>query len=443
MTTVIPSVASFLKANLTSLKIHNFDGEKSDDSRNVRGAKKNFRIVKNFVSSYFVKGLSEYGPPYEYDAYYDGALLFECSQVVAKSIAIHRLLNAKVDPNDVEKGELNFTPMHWCARHCHLNPMKMLVKAKAKINVLNELGQSPLTLCVMIKQALNKISTQLEMAEYLLEVGADVEIRDKSGLSPLDYAVTNSNTPLIHLILDYGAKVKRNNKHFAVQRSPLLENVTDPKCKLRMEARLEKEMACETEKMMDDEARMLEAKALLAKQKAIQDNIAKKEKRVGDLDRHRYRIAEEKVLKKKLLALSDQLSVEQAGQTLALHSRGSWSREKDARWTWNAKKAIIPIDANRDRVYAHGLKMAESVKNRRSETAVGKRWEAVTGNRLEVRWSSMAGFDRMTDEKGEVSTAVVRSIEQEGVRPLTVQKECVYGPDGELTLEGEDLDYLE
>jgi hypothetical protein len=107
------------------------------------------------------EGLCDYGPPYEYDEYFDGALLFETSQPNCSASAVHGLLNCKVDPNDVDRDDLCFTPMHYCARHCHLIAMRMLIKAKAHVNVLNEFGQTPLIVCVMIEQSLNNQSTQV------------------------------------------------------------------------------------------------------------------------------------------------------------------------------------------------------------------------------------------------------------------------------------------
>ena len=133
----------------------------------------------NKVIAQIQEAMSDYGPPYEYDEYFEGALLFETSQPNCKASSVHSLLNCKVDPNDVDKEDLNFTPMHYCARYCHLAAMRMLIKAKAYVNVLNEFGQTPLTVCVLVKQSINNERNQFVMAEYLLDNGAYVDVRDK------------------------------------------------------------------------------------------------------------------------------------------------------------------------------------------------------------------------------------------------------------------------
>lgn len=157
----------------TSVSKSDYYSEKDEkENENSDGTKYSiYKRVKNYLSSAAANKFAEYGPPYDYDEYYAGALLHECSQQNAKSLEIHRLLNAKVDPNDIDTDELNFRPIHWCAKFCHFVPLKMLIRAKAKLDVTNEFGQTPLSVCVMMKQTLNKITTQKLIVEYLLEIG--------------------------------------------------------------------------------------------------------------------------------------------------------------------------------------------------------------------------------------------------------------------------------
>jgi ankyrin repeat protein len=93
------------------------------------------------------------------------------------------------------------------------------------------------------------------MVEYLLEIGANIEVRDKSGNRPLDYAVMNQNVALINMCLDYGALVRRDNKFFSVQTGNLLDQVDDPDCLERMEAILYIEMTGEREKEEEEQLR--------------------------------------------------------------------------------------------------------------------------------------------------------------------------------------------
>ena len=439
MASLVLDAASFLNSAFRSAKVEHHKGAPDEDlDHQVRGRTSRYKRMRKVIGTYLASALAEYGPPYEYDDYYTGALLFECSQSKASSLEIHRLLNAKLDPNDVDKEELNFTPMHWCARHCHLNPMKMLVRAKAHVNVSNEFGQSPLSLCAMMKQTLNKISIQMEMAEFLLDAGADIEIRDKGGLSPLDYAVQNGNIPMIQLFLDYGATVRRDNKHFNVQRAPLLDNVTDKKCFSRIAGRLDKEMAGDRRKEANEEAARIQREIDLAHEQRIQDQLDKKERRLEEIEALRQQKAKDEILRRKIQKLSGELNEEKAAKAKAVHGMGSWEKGNNRHWVWHDKKAVGPLHLNGDRIYATGLKLAEDVKERRSVASVNKRWEAITGTKLEVKWESMAGFDEIIEVDKKNRRASTNDEEKQDEKALVLPFD--FKDENDAELEGQDLD---
>jgi ankyrin repeat protein len=143
-------------SQVSSEKTRRTDDTEQKVENNRKNKLSRIKRFKNYISKVLFDSLAEYGPPYEFDEYYSGALLFQCSRPIEKSLEVHRLLNAKIDPNDVDPTELNYTPMHWCAKHCYLKSMRMLVMAKGHINVTNEFGQSPLSLCIMMMPPLNK-----------------------------------------------------------------------------------------------------------------------------------------------------------------------------------------------------------------------------------------------------------------------------------------------
>lgn len=52
------------------------------------------------------------------------------------------------------------------------------------------------------------LADQLEIAEQLLEMGADIELRDPDrGTTPLRYAVVYCNIPMIEMLMEKGANV--------------------------------------------------------------------------------------------------------------------------------------------------------------------------------------------------------------------------------------------
>jgi len=74
---------------------------------------------------------------------------------------------------------------------------KALVDApNINLNILNRQGESPLMLAAL--------KGQLDLASQMVEKGADV---NKTGWTPLHYAASNSNLPLIKLLLENSAYI--------------------------------------------------------------------------------------------------------------------------------------------------------------------------------------------------------------------------------------------
>lgn len=173
----------------------------------------------------FVRNFVDYGPPYTKKPF-DASLVNECSKPVMNHIELHRLLNNRLDPNIADPEDLYYFPIHWCARNIHFMAMKMLCRAGAKLNVTNELGCSPLDMCVMMKLPPDKRKDQLKMVRYLLENGADPNNRDKGGFSAIDQAAINQDLEIIQLLLEHGANVLRENYTLVAKRNHILRYVS-------------------------------------------------------------------------------------------------------------------------------------------------------------------------------------------------------------------------
>lgn len=177
----------------------------------------------------FVKNFVDYGPPYSSQPF-DVALINECAKPVLNHFEVHKLLNMRLDPNIPDPEDLYFTPIHWCARNGHFMGIKMLRRAGAKVNVTNEMGLTPLSMAVMMKLPPTRRPDQLKIVRYLLENGADPNIRDKGGYCSIDHAAINQDIELIQLLLEFGAKVRRENYILVAKRQNILSHVKDPEC---------------------------------------------------------------------------------------------------------------------------------------------------------------------------------------------------------------------
>ncbi len=138
------------------------DSDNSDDERETGGegggeGERNRKKKTGGVSDFFrkkqkkmIKMLMDYGPPYT--KMESGiTLLDECALPEPSIFEIHSMLNQRLNPNYRDSEDYYNSAMHWCARHAHYHPMKLLRRAKADMNQKNEFGHTPLhVICMMV-----------------------------------------------------------------------------------------------------------------------------------------------------------------------------------------------------------------------------------------------------------------------------------------------------
>ena len=91
-----------------------------------------------------------YGPPYH--AEYGGNIVEECNDAKPSLMDIHGYLNEGADPRSADANDYNNCPMHYAARYANLTLAKMLHRAGCEIDVMNELGVTPLSTACMFNQ---------------------------------------------------------------------------------------------------------------------------------------------------------------------------------------------------------------------------------------------------------------------------------------------------
>ncbi len=95
------------------------------------------------------------------------------------------------------------TGLHYAAMNGNLQILAILIKAKAKLNVEDKLGDTPLHLAAD--------RGQTEAAKLLLDVGAEVDPQNKDGLTPLMIAASRGNLELVRALLAKGASVTKTD----------------------------------------------------------------------------------------------------------------------------------------------------------------------------------------------------------------------------------------
>jgi ankyrin repeat protein len=81
-----------------------------------------------------------------------------------------------------------------------LDAVKFLLAKGANINAVDENGHSPLLISLLLRH--------WDVAELLIERGADVLIQNKEGITPWKAASGGKNKRIIRLLRDKGAKPK-------------------------------------------------------------------------------------------------------------------------------------------------------------------------------------------------------------------------------------------
>eukprot|EP00435_Cladocopium_sp_Y103_P068268 s287_g31.t1 len=162
--------------------------------------------------------------------------------------AVKALLKFKANANIVDiKGGMQDTPLHDAVDLGHAEIVKLLVNAKANLNAKDINGMTPLSVSVMkgedyrdrlmtprrllvggaeVNAVNNQHQTALHLAvwdpdavQLLLEHGADVNVADENGTTPLMAAVDEKEVEVVEMLLHAKAEVNVKRNHW----SPLHE----------------------------------------------------------------------------------------------------------------------------------------------------------------------------------------------------------------------------
>jgi ribosomal protein L14E/L6E/L27E len=162
--------------------------EEIEDRERAARQKAAFNKMKLFFKRQMAvvsRAFVDYGPPYKEENLMDGVnLIAQCSNYPVRLFDLHLMLNERVNPNMRDPEDLHYASMHWAARNFSTIAMKMLRHAGADINIRNELDQTPLTMCVIVKQT-DRRKYQLKALKYMIAEGAEINTRDKAGFGPV------------------------------------------------------------------------------------------------------------------------------------------------------------------------------------------------------------------------------------------------------------------
>ncbi|RYH31194.1 ankyrin repeat domain-containing protein [archaeon] len=415
------------------------------------------RVAKRGAKA-IVRTVLDYGPPYKRT--FDVALINECAKPVLNHMEVHNLLNQRVNPNLADPDDLYYTPMHWCVRNGHLMGIKMLRRAGARINVTNEMGVTPLDLIVMMKHSPDRRSLQLKVVKYLLRNGAFVNNVDKGGFSAIDHAAVNQDLELIELLLEHGAKLRRENNILVAKRRPILDLVIDPDCYRTIyeallveerEANRRKMERDRTQKLKEDERYYEKLHATLNKRKQRRQERERKEDNEFRADiimaerMEAMRKERQEQLKKKELWASEQGEWKKAVDTTS-----NSSDSMAVHWNFERKTRLLMTG---EMLYQQNKETMKSLQKVNNVQIYNRTWNKLTGGgNLELKWPREEKFfteeDRpkmasrhgtpfafQQEERGSVS-GTSSSLTASGM--LALGNDVFYMDENDDALQGED-----
>ena len=149
-----------------------------------------------------------------------------------KYSALKAALKDGVDPNFKDEG--NWTPLHWAAQEGHLEVVLALIASGAEVSPVDDLGFTPLAIAVgqgqdeIVRVLLDAGSSanqrihgndngtvmhtacawnRFEVVKVLIEHShVDLNARDATGRTPLDYALEAEDDRLVSYLVKHGAK---------------------------------------------------------------------------------------------------------------------------------------------------------------------------------------------------------------------------------------------
>lgn len=122
-----------------------------------------------------------------------------------------------------------WTPLFIAARDGNAEAAKLLVYRGADLNLQTDRGAS--ALLMVLTQPFSTEKERVDLLAYLLRRGANPNLSDKQGFSPLYYAMLSGKYELVEWLLDYDADpdtplVARTLKHLEEQNSPQAKKIT-------------------------------------------------------------------------------------------------------------------------------------------------------------------------------------------------------------------------
>lgn len=376
----------------------------SDDGSDDGGEKVPFiTLVKQALretSKALARSFVDYGPPYRRwkDWDIEPFPIVDClSEMNMSYVKLHRLLNAKVDPNTPDDEDFYNTGMHYAGRHLHFLAARMMRRAGAEVNVINEFGQNPLHLVIMNVIAHERDprrKRQMKFLEWLIDQGINVHLRDKGGYEPLDFACMNNDMEIIEILVEQGARFRRDNYSFRGHRKNLLENIADPEVYKYVREKIMEEQDAFDER--EEEKRIIQAE--IDHDKAVKKNLESLAKRKAEKERKQKEAIDFEIKMKKKAARDKSIKTSMDSLTKAKKERdamfGEWIPDEQKNWHWKGSSQLKSADEVSEKIHKESVALMKKLHKKNKKSLMDERWKAMGGDGdIEVNWKKSEPFE--------------------------------------------------
>lgn len=120
-----------------------------------------------------------------------------CEAVIHNdSVAFQRLLTEGADVNELDYN--NISALFYACQNGHYEMAKSLIQNGANLEVKDRFGKTPLSMAVFWYKVNNNVSDG-KLIKLLIEAGADINAKNNAGVSPFSLAHTIAGFPFLDL----------------------------------------------------------------------------------------------------------------------------------------------------------------------------------------------------------------------------------------------------
>ncbi len=94
----------------------------------------------------------------------------------------------------------NWRPLQWAAINRHVDIVEYLLEQGVDVDARNNDGETALSIVT------TDLDANIDIAEVLIRYGANVNTRDNDGLTPLKNALQIGNEEIVNLLREHGAR---------------------------------------------------------------------------------------------------------------------------------------------------------------------------------------------------------------------------------------------